>query len=133
MKIFDNLKWNLKTGEMNSPIAYVGKMVYAGGGSESTNETVPTGPWEAQIPSILNLFSEAQNLYNQGPPQAFEGVNGNLTPDINTNIASTQNAVGGLTGGNIDQNQQIQQMLMQLAGGQTAGQQFGDSFQGGIS
>jgi hypothetical protein len=114
---------------------YDGPVVYAGGGSDVTNETVPTGPFGPQIPFILGLFEQAANLFNQGPLQAFPGVDaegnvvqgGQLTPDINPNIANTQQAVGGLAGGNIDQNNAIQQFLQQVAGGGTPGGQFGQS------
>ena len=119
---------------------YDGPVVYAKGG-DVTNETVPTGPFGPQIPFILSLFEQAANLYNQGVPQAFPGVDaqgnvvggGQLTPDINPNIANTQAGIGGLAGGNIDQNQAIQQFLQQMIGGQGPGQQFGQGLTPGIA
>lgn len=108
---------------------YDGPLALAGGGNTVENETVPTGPYEPQIPFILGLFSEAARLYNQGPPQAYSGQ---LTPDINPNIANTQGAVGGLAGGNIDQNNAVQQFLTQLAGSQNLGAELGQSLVPGI-
>jgi len=112
---------------------YDGPVVYAGGGSDVTNETVPTGPFGPQIPFILGLFDQAAQLFNQGPLGAFPGVDdqgnvvegGQLTPDINPNLANTQGAIGGLAGGNIDQNNAIQQFLQQIAQGGTPGGEFG--------
>lgn len=146
MKILTNLVIRLKySGFLWDTEDYDGPVVYAFGGSSATTETVPTGPFGPQIPFILGLFEQAANLFNQGPQQAFPGVDaegnvvegGNLTAPINPNLANTQQAIGGLAGGNIDQNQQIQQLLQQLAGGQTPGSEFGQGLlpgiQGGIN
>ena len=143
MRIFTWLSFDLKSGgaifhmeDYEGPVALAG-----GGGTEVRNETVPTGPFGPQIPFILSLFNEAANLYQQGPPQAFPGVDpvtgevvegGQLTPDINPNIQNTQDAIGGLAGGNIDQNQAIQQVLTQLAGGTNPGAAFGQGLTPGI-
>ena len=146
MRILTNIVIRIKYAGFRWDVEdYDGPVVYAGGGTEVTNETVPTGPFGPQIPYILGLFEQAANLYNQGVPQAFPGVDaqgnvvggGQLTPDINPNIANTQAGIGGLAGGNIDQNQQIQQLLQQMITGQGPGQQLGQSLvpgiQGGIS
>lgn len=146
MRIFTWLSFDLRTGGAIFHMEdYEGPVVYAGGGGDVVNETVPTGPFGPQIPFILGLFEQAANLYNQGVPQAFPGVDaqgnvvggGQLTPDINPNIAGTQAGIGGLAGGNIDQNQAIQQFLTQLIGGQGPGQQLGQTLtpgiQGGLS
>ena len=134
MRIYTWLSFDLRTGGgVWHAEEYEGPVVYAGGGSEVTNETVPTGPFGPQIPYILGLFNEAARLYNQGPPQAFSGIDGQLTPDINPNIQNTQDAVGGLAGGNIDQSQLIQQILSGAVGGQNPGQEFGQSLTPGIT
>ena len=107
MRILTNFRMNLTFLTVRCDLEeYDGPVVYAGGGGEVTNETVPTGPFGPQIPFILGLFDQAANLFNQGPLQAFPGVDqfgnvvegGQLTPDINPNIANTQQAVGGLAG-----------------------------------
>jgi len=107
----------------NGPVAFAG-----GGGTTVENETVPTGPFGPQIPFILSLFNQAADLYSQGPPQAFPGED--ATPGINPNIQNTQDAIGGLAGGNIDQNNAIQQFLQALAGSQNPGALFGEQLTG---
>ena len=135
MRILTHVTFHMVRGWLSATEEYYdGPVVYAGGGGEVTNETVPTGPFGPQIPFILGLFEQAAQLFNQGPQQAFPGVDaqgnvvegGQLTPDINPNIQNTQDAVGGLAGGNIDQNQAIQQFLQQVAGGSADGG-FGQS------
>lgn len=42
---------------------YDGKLAYAKG--ETTNEVVPTGPWEGQIPFLQQLFGRASQITNQ--------------------------------------------------------------------
>jgi len=101
-----------------------------GGGTTVENDTVPTGPFGPQIPFILGLFNEAANLYSQGPPGAFGNEGQPLTPGVNPNIQNTQDAVGGLAGGNIDQNNAIQQFLAALAGSQNPGALFGEQLTG---
>ncbi|MCZ6775853.1 MAG: hypothetical protein O7D34_05300 [Ignavibacteria bacterium] len=142
MRIYTWVIFNLRTGgAIFRQEDYEGPVVYAGGGGDVVNETGPTGPFGPQIPFILGLFQEAARLYNQGVPQAFPGVDaqgnvvegGQLTPDINPNIANTQQGIGGLAGANIGQNQQIQQFLQLLAGGQNQGQQLGQSLVPGIT
>jgi len=137
--------WLSATDEYyNGPVAYAG-----GGGTEVRNETVPTGPWGPQIPFIMQLFNQASNLYNQGPPQAYgtpqydeegnliPGSDAPLTPGSNPNLDATQGGIGDLAQGNINQNQQIQGGLQQLAGSQNPGQAFGegltDGIQGGLN
>ncbi len=44
-----------------------------GKGSTQTTQTVPTGPWGGQIPEIQKLFSGANQLLDQGPPQYYPG------------------------------------------------------------
>lgn len=142
MKILTNIIVRMKyAGFTWDTEDYDGPVVYAGGGSDVTNETVPTGPFGPQIPFILGLFDQAAQLFNEGPRFAFPGVDaqgnvaegGQLTPDINPNLANTQGAIGGLAGGNIDQNNAIQQFLTQQAGQQTPGGQFGQSLTPGIA
>lgn len=141
MRIFTKIIFNLRKGHGYYVVEdYHGPVAYAGGGTTVQNEAVPTGPFGPQIPFILGLFEQAAELFNQGPPQAFPGVDaegnvvegGQLTPDINPNIANTQAGIGGLAGGNIDQNNQIQQFLQQLSGQQNPGQAFGQAQTGGI-
>lgn len=128
MRIYTWIHLDLKNGggilhaeDYDGPVALAG-----GGGTEVVNETVPTGPYGPQIPYILGLFQEAANLYNQGAPQAYGSDGQPLTPDINPNIQNTYDTVGGLAGGNIDQNQQIQQILQMLAGTQNPASQVGE-------
>lgn len=134
MRIYTWLSMNLRTGgAIYHEEDYIGPVALAGGGgTEVNNETVPTGPFGPQIPYILGLFQEAANLYNEGAPEAYGNAGQQLTADINPNIQNTQDAIGGLAGGNIDQNQVIQQFLQQLAGQQNPGSQLGQALAPGI-
>lgn len=132
MHILYDIVINFASRKVQSKIRrYEGPFLETKGG-EITNESVPSGPFEPQIPYVLSLFNEAANLYNQGPPQAFTGLDGNLTAGINPNIANTYSNVGGITGSQIDQNQMIQQMLMQQALAGTPLQNISSSVSGGI-
>ena len=143
MRIFTSAVFNLRTGFgiFTRCENYEGPVAYAGGGSDVTNETVPTGPFGPQIPFILSLFDQASNLFNQGVPQAFPGVDpqgnvaegGSLVPDLNQNLAGTQQGIGDLAGSNIGQNFDIQQFLQQLGGGTNVGAQFGQALVPGIA
>jgi hypothetical protein len=127
MIIFQDLVLNWKTGAFQGRFdpKYFGPVAMADfGGGGSTTETVPTGPWYPQIPYVVGLFDEAARLYNQGTPQAYSGQ---LTPDINPNLGGSQAAAGGITGGNIGQNQEIQQGLQQFAGQTNPGAQVGQN------
>lgn len=141
MFIITNLVLHIRSGKVGLHTYsewYDGPVVYAGGGGSdttntTTNELVPTGPYGPQIPFIGQLFNQAAQLYGQGPLQAFEGLNGNLTPQINPNLQQGQDSIGGLAGGNIDQNQAIQQYLQSLGQGINPNQQFGESLTPGIA
>ncbi len=142
MKIFTKIIFNLRVGNgYYETEDYEGPVVYAGGGGDVVNETVPTGPFGPQIPFILGLFEQAAQLFNQGAPQAFPGVDpttgqvgpgGQLTPTINQNLTDTQQGIAGLTGGNIAQNTGIQDSLVGLAGQQNPGAQLGQALTPGI-
>jgi hypothetical protein len=92
----------------------------------------------------MQLFNQAQELYGQGPPQAYgtpqydeegnliPGSDAPLTPGSNANLDASQGGIGELAGGNIEQNQNIQGQLEGLAGSQNPGQQLGESLTGGI-
>lgn len=134
MRIYTWLHYDLKSGgAILHSETYEGPLAYAKGETTVENETVPTGPFGPQIPFILSLFNEAARLYQQGPPQAFPGVDaegnvapgGQLTPDINQNIQGTYDAAPVLAGGNIGQNTGIQQFLQQYAQSQNPGAQLG--------
>ena len=135
MKILTHLTFHIVRGWLSATEEYYdGPVAYAKGGSTTTveNEIVPTGPFGPQIPFILSLFEQAADIFNQGPLEAFGNAGQQITPDINPNIANTQQAIGQLAGGNIDQNQAIQQFLTQLGGGQSPGAEFGQSLTPGI-
>ncbi len=140
MFILTNLMIHIRTGRVDLHTYaewYDGPVVYAGGGGSDTtnttvNEVVPTGPYGPQIPFIAQLFDQAAQLFGQGPLQAFGGVDGNLTPQINPNLQQGQDSIGGLTGGNIQQNQAIQAYLQSLGQGGGTNVQFGDAQQPGI-
>ena len=148
MRILTNLVFHIRTGRIGLHTYsewYEGPVVYAGGGSDTVvnNESVASGPFGPQIPFILQLFDQAAKLYQQGPLQAFPGVDaqgnvvapgeqGSLTAGINPNLGSSQAAVGPLAGQNIGQNLDIQQLLQQLGQGGGAGPELGQSLTGGI-
>lgn len=136
MLIFKDLIVNWKSGAFQglADPEYAGPVALAGGGGTTVqNETVPTGPWGPQIPYIMQLFDNANSLYNQGPPQAYGTEDGaQLTPDVNQNIQGTYDAVGPMAGQNIDQNQWIQSFLQQFGGAQNPGAQVGQNLVPGI-
>ncbi len=141
MYIITNLVLHIRSGDVGLHTYsewYDGPVVYAGGGgtdvtNTTTNEIVPTGPYGPQIPYIAQLFDQAAQLYSQGPLQAFGGPGGaGLTAPINPNLQQGQDSIGGLAGGNIDQNQAIQQYLQTLGQGPNANAQFGNAQTGGI-
>lgn len=119
MLIFLQLKgkWNGKAyafPQSQIRMLWNGRLAQAKG-STSTTETVPTGPWAGQVPSILQLFGQAQQLYNQGPPQYYPG-NTVAPPSDITTATQTQ-------GGQIAADQSVNNGAMQtlLGSAQSAG------------
>lgn len=53
--------------------------------AETVTSTQKTEPWSEQIPYLKQGFSEAQNIYNQGPQQ-FYGGQTYANPDAATNL-----------------------------------------------
>lgn len=108
MLVFRRLRghWNGKKFIFNPSqelVIFKGKLAQAKG-STTTAETVPTGPWQPQVPYINNLFSQAAGLYNQGPPQAYPG---STVAPITPQLQATNTAALGQIGGNIPTNNAI--------------------------
>lgn len=71
------------------------KPAYALGGSSSSSEYVPTGPWSPQIPYINQLMQQADALYNQGAPGYYPGQT--VVPSTPALQQTQQNAITGGT------------------------------------
>lgn len=70
---------------------YNGALAYAKG--KTTNEVVPTGPWEGQVPYLQQLFSGAQNLFNNNPLQYPTGPTVATSPTLAQNQTDIMGAV----------------------------------------
>ncbi len=75
MRLIKNLiaKWSKPLGRYVilaiNGVEYEGPVAYAFGGGGGGTETVPTGPFGPQIPFIMELFNQAAQIFQQGPPQ----------------------------------------------------------------
>lgn len=78
-----------------------GPVAYAKGGGGGT-EVVPTGPFGPQIPFIMQLFNEADRLYQQGPPQ-YPGFSTVAQP--NQTLQQSQQGIGDFVAGQQGTNQ----------------------------
>jgi len=89
---------------------YSGLMAYAKGGS--TQEVVPTGPWQPQVPLLDQLFAQASNLLGQPPPQWPSGP----TVAQNPHLAANQQQILNQTTTN---QQPINNAVLQAQGAAT--------------
>lgn len=91
-------QWNGSKYVFDTPrekILATGPKAYALGGSSSTSEYVPTGPWAPQIPYVQQLFQQANQLYGQGAPGYYPGSTVvSPTPQLQQ---TQQNAIAGGT------------------------------------
>lgn len=90
--------------------------IFGGGDKKTTTE-----PWKAQQPHLRGVFSGAQNLYNQGPNQYYQG---NTVAGSNNAIDTYLSGMGGQAQSGMDVGQQMGQYGEQLAGGLTGAQNF---------
>ena len=69
----------------------------SGGGQTVEDNIYPSGPWEPQIPQINKLFGEANNIYDGGGAQVYQGPQ---VAGLTGNLAQNQNQVAqyGQTG-----------------------------------
>ncbi len=100
------------TFESRTWMLYKGKVATAntGGGGGAQQQVVPTGPWGPQVPYLQQLFQQAGQLYNQGPPQYYPGQTVLPAPEL---VGQTTNAAVNQVNQNIPQNN--------AAAGQAAG------------
>ncbi|TXH17930.1 MAG: hypothetical protein E6R03_03040 [Hyphomicrobiaceae bacterium] len=109
-------QWNGKTWGPGRPRTwepYNGKLAYAKG-SKTVQEVTPTGPWSPQQPYIDQLFSEAQNLYQQGSPQYYQG---STVAAPNANLVGSQNATVDYLNSQVPVNQMMQGATQGFMGG----------------
>lgn len=104
---------------------FSGTPAKAMGGGGTTQKFTPTGPWSQQVPYIKNLFSEASQLYNNGPPQYYPDntvaqPNANLSNSQQNIFDTTQNGVQTLSSAmnTAAQNQQNGTLAGSVAQGQ---------------
>jgi hypothetical protein len=64
---------------------------FGGGGNKTTTSQSTTAPWAPMQPYDLGALQSAQDLYNKGPPQIWQGQY--MAPQS----AQTTGAVGGIT------------------------------------
>ena len=93
---------------------YGGTPVYAMGGSGGGGgtETVPTGPWQPQIPYINSLMQEAAGLYRGGAPQY---PSTSTVAGQNPMLAGSQQNINQYVQGQQPVNQMMQQSLLNTA------------------
>lgn len=154
---WNNAKRSYEFARGQEKLVYKGRVAKAFGGGGSTSDVVATGPWGNQVPYINQLFDQASQLYQQGPPQYYPGQ---LTPGVNPTLqgswdsanqqvnanAGVNNAVqGSLIGtansaGSNPVNQVAGQVAPQIAGGissliggQNAALQTGQAVQGNVT
>jgi hypothetical protein len=105
MKIYTRTVWDMNTGEIleedfheyHGPVA---EAKGGGGGSQGGTQTSTTEPWSPTHRHLRRTFNEAERLYNQGPPQYFQGqqVAGLNAQDTWAQNYLTNYAQGGAAG-----------------------------------
>ena len=100
-------------GKVRAWEPYDGKLAYAKG-SKTTQQVVATGPYGPQLPYIQNLWSEAQQLYNQGPPQYYPG---STVAGPNQTLTGSQDATLQYLQSQVPVNQAMQGAAQQFTGG----------------
>jgi len=67
-------------------------MSMGGGSSGSSNQTTTTEPWSEQKPYLEQGFQQAQNIYENGPPQFFPGQTYvDFSPETASALSATAN------------------------------------------
>lgn len=88
--------WFLQPFSVNLKSSWIGTAISVAGGllgssSKGSSKSSSNAPWKAQQPYLKEIFSEAQDLYNQGSPQYYAG---RLNSGANRNLQTAFNSAG---------------------------------------